>query len=132
MTVVRELTNRLATTECPSRAFELAMEGIARKVDPQTYLFDGDATDRHGYVQLGHSTDSRVLIHRLWARVPGGGTGSRILRAVCAIADEARVELSLKPLPFGVKPYPISKVELATWYGRHGFSGSRFLVRRPR
>jgi hypothetical protein len=31
------------------------------------------------------------------------------------------VELTLRTIPLGRKPYPLSREQLAAWYSRHGF-----------
>ena len=55
-----------------------------------------------------------------------------MLRVLCDLADRHGVEITLKVLPFGPKPYPLSRAQLAEWYHRHGFEGKRWnLTRRP-
>gem|GEM_PF-6047700 len=52
------------------------------------------------------------------------------LGLVCELADRHGVELRLRPLPFGRKPYRMSREQLETWYRRYGFEGrGRVLVR---
>ena len=69
----------------------------------------------------------------LWTLHPGKGNGSLMLRTVCRLADRHGIELVLKTLPFGRKPYPLSREQLLLWYKRHGFEPwGRKLIRRPR
>ncbi len=82
-----------------------------------------------GFVQLV-ATEKLVQIHRLWTLVPGAGGGSSMLRTLCDLADEHQVELKLKALPIGRKPYPMDRKALRDWYGRYGFVGPRWDLRR--
>jgi hypothetical protein len=48
------------------------------------------------------------------------------------LADEHGVELVLKTLPFGRKPYPLLPEHLKSWYERYGFTGtSKKMIRLP-
>jgi hypothetical protein len=86
----------------------------------------------HGFVQFIVNSPTTVTIHRLWTLEPGYGNGSVVLRAVCDLADEHEVTLTLKCLPFGRKPYPKSREQLAEWYQRFGFvHHGRRMVREP-
>jgi hypothetical protein len=48
-----------------------------------------------------------------------------MLGKLCELADEHAVELRLKTLPFGRKPFPLSAQQLSAWYARHGFAAER-------
>jgi GNAT superfamily N-acetyltransferase len=86
-----------------------------------------------GWVQFIIRSDRQVEIHRLWTLHPGQGNGSFMLSAVCELADRHNIEMVLKTLPFGRKPYPLSREQLRVWYSRHGFEiQGRKMVRRPR
>jgi hypothetical protein len=87
---------------------------------------------RHiGFVQLICS-QRLVQIHRLWATQPGMGGGSIMMRTLCGLADRHGVEMKLKVIPIGRKPFPMSRQQLKAWYVRLGFSGSRWhLTRKP-
>ncbi len=91
-----------------------------------------DGTCR-GFVQFIIASAQRVKIHRIWSLEPGSGSGSFMLGRVCELADEHEVELELKVLPIGRKPYPLSCEQLMAWYARHGFVGTRRkMCRMPR
>jgi hypothetical protein len=48
------------------------------------------------------------------------------------LADYYGVELTLKTLPFGRKPHPMSREQLIGWYERYGFiSSGRKMKRKP-
>src|SRR5262249_41940244 len=82
--------------------------------------------------QLYRPRPGRLLIHRLWVVTPGNGAGSQILRTLCDLADLHEVEIALRPLPFGEKPFRMSTEQLAEWYRRHGFTGSvKKMLRKP-
>jgi hypothetical protein len=106
---------------------------IAPRAGGGSYAFvAGDGTCR-GWVQFIIRSDRLLEIHRLWTLHPGKGNGSLMLRTVCALADRHRIELVLKTLPFGRKPYPLSREQLQVWYMRHGFEPwGRKMIRRPR
>jgi len=98
-----------------------------------TYAFRNETGGWRGFIQFIPRGDRSLIIHRLWTREPGAGNGSAMLRAVCALADRHGVEITLKPLPIGRTPYPLSREQLHAWYERHGFIGTRRkLIRRPR
>jgi hypothetical protein len=108
------------------------LERISQKLAPSTYAFCAPNSSQTGILQLGHCRENQISIHRLWATPLGLGHGSRMLRAICQLADVHRLEIALKVLPFGAKPYPMDKAALAAWYERHGFAGTRWnLLRRP-
>ena len=86
-----------------------------------------------GWVQFIIRSDRLLEIHRLWTLQSGKGNGSIMLRALCDLADRHHVEMVLKTLPFGRKPYPLSREQLQVWYKRHGFEAlGRKMIRRPR
>jgi GNAT superfamily N-acetyltransferase len=86
-----------------------------------------------GFVQLILYPDHRVTLHRLWTLASGKGYGSIMLRALCDVADRHGVEITLKVIPIGRKPYPLTREQLLTWYQRHGFEGTRRkMIRKPR
>jgi hypothetical protein len=96
------------------------------------YAFVGTDGEADGFVQIIPWVNRRVTIYRLWTRRPGQGNGAKMLRALCDVADRHGVELELKPLPFGRKPYPMSRDQLLSWYERHGFRGNRRkMIRLP-
>jgi hypothetical protein len=90
------------------------------------------ADGRHlGFVQL-ICWQRIVQIHRIWATQPGKGGGSVMMRRVCELADRHRVQMKLKVIPIGRKPFPMSRQQLKAWYQRLGFTGSRWhLTRKP-
>jgi hypothetical protein len=86
----------------------------------------------HGYVQFIVDSDSQLTIHRLWSCRPGQGSGSIMLRILCDLADEHRVQINLKVIPFGKKPYPLSRDQLINWYRRYAFDGNgKKMIRVP-
>lgn len=96
------------------------------------YAFLDEAQKVRGWVQLIIRGAKKVEIHRLWTLQPGRGNGSFMLKAVCDIADRHGVEIVLKALPFGRKPYPMKGEQLASWYEKYGFVGTRRrMVRKP-
>jgi hypothetical protein len=115
-------------------AFLTDVKAIARQTGPTTYAFPGDGTagEASGFVQLYRPSRGQVLIFRIWSTHPGNGCGSRMLQALCDLADERLVELVLRPLPFGARPHPMSAEQLRAWYDRMGFVGSmKKMVRKP-
>jgi RimJ/RimL family protein N-acetyltransferase len=96
------------------------------------YVFRKPAGGTHGFVQFQEHSHRQIIIHRLCASHPGEGGGSLMLRALCDLADRHGVELTLKALPFGRKPYPRSRDDLVAWYQRHGFLGThKKMTRKP-
>ena len=64
--------------------------------------------------------DRRVVhITDLKATFPGANEGTRLMRIIADMADEARVVLSLDARSFGEITIPDDK--LIDWYGRFGF-----------
>jgi hypothetical protein len=95
--------------------------------------FEFKSADGHhlGFVQL-ICWQRIVQIHRIWASRPGMGGGSIMMRTLCELADRHGVEMKLKVIPIGRKPFPMSRQQLKAWYQRRGFSGSRWrLIRKP-
>jgi hypothetical protein len=83
-------------------------------------------------VQFIIRSSRKVEIHRLWTLEPGRGNGKAMLKAMCDLADQHRVEIALKVLPIGRKPYPMSREQLRAWYRKYGFEGDGWkLLRRP-
>jgi GNAT superfamily N-acetyltransferase len=120
------------STANPVAAFLSDLAATAPPVGEGCYgLPDGRGGCR-GWVQFIIQSNRTIQIHRLWTLRPGQGNGSALLRAVCAAADRHGVEITLKVLPFGRKPYPASREQLVRWYERHGFVGThRKMVRQP-
>jgi len=109
------------------------LTAIAPAAGQGAYAFVDASSGCRGWVQVVIRSRSRIEVHRLWTLRPGKGNGSTMLRALCDLADRHGIEITLKTLPFGRKPYPMSKEQLTQWYQRHGFeTAGRKLVRRPR
>ena len=106
-------------------AFLTDLISVAPSVGQGYYCFAGADGEPDGFVQIIPWANGRMTIYRLWTRRPGEGKGAKMLRALCELADRHGVELELKPLPFGRKPYPMSRDQLLVWYERHGFRGNR-------
>ena len=105
---------------------------VSRRLNDATFAFDNADGTRRGFVQLKPHASGGLCLHRLWVLRSGQGHGSAILRTLCGLADLHGIEISLKALPFGSKPHPLSREQLADWYRRHGFEGSRWsLARKP-
>jgi hypothetical protein len=105
---------------------------VAPAVGEGCYCLPDGAGGSRGWVQFIVHSPRRLLIHRLWTLRPGKGNGSALLRIVCETADRHEVELALKALPFGKKPYANSQDQLVTWYERHGFKGThKKMIRQP-
>lgn len=97
------------------------------------HAFANETGGAHGWVQFIINSPRQVTLHRLWTLRPGEGNGSRMLGTLCELADRHGVEICLKPLPFGRKPYRFSRQKLAEWYGRYGFTGDhKRMVRAAR
>jgi hypothetical protein len=109
-----------------------ALRAIAPVADRGSYAFKGSNGGCVGFVQFIVRSSRAVEIHRLWTREPGRGNGTAMLRSLCELADEHRVEIRLKVLPIGRKPYPMSREQLRDWYRKYGFEGDGWkLVRKP-
>lgn len=97
------------------------------------YVFRNPSGERLGFAQLTFPYSDAATLHRLWVDRPGSGNGTVILRALCALADRHGIGIVIKPLPFGQKPYPLSREQLMVWYARFGFEGTRRkMTRKPR
>jgi len=113
-------------------AFLTDLTAIAPAVGQGSYAFVDAQQEVRGWVQLIFHPPGAIKIHRLWTLKPGKGNGSTMLRAVCELADRHGIEILLKPLPFGRKPYPMTREQLLAWYAKHGFEGNhRKMVRKP-
>jgi hypothetical protein len=113
--------------------FLAALAAVAPPAGRGDYVFPNADGGSHGLVQFLAHSHREVIIHRLWTHQPGQKSGSIMLRILCTLADEHRVELTLKALPFGRKPYPMSREQLVAWYKRYGFEGThKRMTRRPR
>jgi len=96
------------------------------------YAFPDAQGGSRGFAQFIIRSDRQVIIHRLWTHQAGAGHGGHILQTLCDLADRHGVELMLKPLPIGRKPYPMSRDQLQKWYERYGFLGTRKrMIRAP-
>jgi GNAT superfamily N-acetyltransferase len=114
------------------RDFLAGLETIAKPVGRGDFSFPSADGSPEGYVQLIVDSPQAVTIHRVWSLQSGQGTGSKILRALCELADRHGVELALKVIPIGRQPHPMTRDQLVAWYQRHGFEGTRRkMVRRP-
>jgi hypothetical protein len=113
-------------------AFFAALSLLADPVENLSFRF-GDSHDPDGFVQRWGSADHWLQIHRIWARYPNRGDGTRMLQTVCDLADEHDIGIRLKVIPIGRKPYPLPREQLKAWYERFGFAGQRWnLQRLPR
>ena len=98
----------------------------------QTHRFAAPDGGCRGFVQFSDCPAGHVTIHRLWAPAPGQGHGSTMLQTLCGLADRHDIHIHLKALPFGNKPYPLTRDSLVDWYRRHGFEGThKKLIRTP-
>jgi hypothetical protein len=119
---------RTTTTTPPPqnvKNFLSALMVIAPPAGDGDYMFTKSEGGCHGFVQFIHNSPRSLTIHRLWTLERGQGNGSIMLRKLCQLADEHGVELTLKCLPFGRKPYPLLSEQLVDWYQRYGFVGNR-------
>ena len=108
------------------------LAAIAPPAGQGAYAFVNPDGVCRGWVQLIIHTPALVEIHRLWTLQPRQGNGKMMLQAVCELADRHGIEIKLKALPFGRKPYPMQTQQLLAWYHRYGFAGKgRKLVRKP-
>ena len=86
-----------------------------------------------GFIQILFEPGRRITLHRVWSLQAGKGHGTRMLQTLCDLADRHDVEIQLRPLPIGRKPYPKSREQLIAWYRRFGFEVvGRKMVRQPR
>jgi len=109
------------------------LKTIAQPAGRGDYTFPKVEGGLHGSVQFIFDSPRTVTIHRFWTLQPGQGSGSQMLRTLCELADRHGVELRLKAIPIGRKPYPMTRDQLFAWYQRHGFEGTRRkMIRMPR
>lgn len=113
-----------------AEAFLADVASISHHVEQITYTFCDASRQVTGHIQLQRRGGS-VTIHRIWVAKPGQGSGSTILKSVCALADHHGIILNLSVNPLGVAPYPMSSRQLHSWYHRHGFVGNRKMTRLP-
>jgi GNAT superfamily N-acetyltransferase len=112
--------------------FLVSLREISSVAGRGDYVFTAPDGSHLGVVQFVIDSDRQITIHRIWTHQPGRGHGTTMLRALCDLADRHAVEIKLKVLPIGRKPYPLSRQQLLRWYQRHGFSGQRWkLLRAP-
>jgi hypothetical protein len=112
-------------------AFLQELVAVAPPAGRGHYGFKSAEGRSHGFVQLICS-DRIIQIHRIWASEPGMGVGSIMMRALCDLADRHGVEMKLKVVPIGRKPFPMSREQLKAWYQRFDFAGERWiLIRKP-
>jgi len=105
---------------------------IAQSAGRGDYTFPMEDGTKHGAVQFIVQSPRRLIIHRLWTLHPGKGSGTRMLRTLCDLADRHDVELILKVIPIGRKPYPMDRDSLLAWYKKYGFEGNhRRMLRKP-
>lgn len=109
------------------------LAAVAPPAGEGAYAFvDGQGACR-GWVQLIWSGERQCTVHRLWTLTPGAGNGTTMLETLCGLADRHGIEIALRPLPFGRKPYRLGRDKLMTWYARYGFEGNRRkMIRQPR
>jgi hypothetical protein len=113
--------------------FLVSLMAIAPDVGTGHYAFAAGDGSARGWVQFCNVSDRELTIHRLWTRKDGGKNGSFMLAALCELADRHGVGIKLQALPFGRKPYPLSREQLVAWYQRYGFEGThRKMFRKPR
>jgi hypothetical protein len=114
------------------RRFLAAMDTMAPRAGLGAFGFRNPDGGCYGFVQFIPNSPQSLTIHRLWTLQPGCGNGAAVLRKVCDLADYYGVELTLKTLPFGRKPHPMSREQLIGWYERYGFiSSGRKMKRKP-
>ena len=114
-------------------AFYIEFLTLVRAADRGSYVFMNPDGSYRGFVQLLWGRGRRITIHRLWSLQHGKGHGSMMLGSLCDLADRHGVEIVLKALPIGRKPYPMSRDQLFEWYRRHGFEGTRRkMIRKPK
>jgi hypothetical protein len=104
---------------------------IAPAVGRGDHAFRPDGKEVLGFIQIIPGKGRRIQIHRFWTREHGKGHGRVMLKALCELADKHGVELQLKALPIGRKPFPMTRDQLYDWYKRYGFEGKRGNMVRP-
>jgi hypothetical protein len=110
-----------APPPCPNTVdnFFAELKTIAQEASRGDYRFRCAAGGYLGSAQFIIESPRRIEIHRLWTLQPGQGNGSKILRMLCDLADRHDVELTLKVLPIGRIPRPITPEQLFEWYQRY-------------
>ncbi len=112
--------------------FSDELRAIAPPSGRGDYVFHDASGETLGFAQITATYRDAVTLHRVWVDRPGSSHGTAILRILCELADRHGIGIIIKPLPFGQKPYPLSREQLMVWYGRHGFEGTRRrMVRMP-
>jgi hypothetical protein len=112
--------------------FLAGLSAVASPAGRGCYEFKKPGGGSHGFVQFIISSHRMIQIHRLWTLEPGNGNGSIMIRALCQLADWHGVEMKLKVIPIGRKPFPMSRQQLKAWYQGHGFEGARWIMfRKP-
>jgi len=110
-----------------------AVARIAPAAGEGCYAFMAADGSCRGWVQFNLESSTALLLHRIWTLDNGKGNGKFMLAAICELADVHQVELVAKPLPFGRKPFYLSREQLTRWYERYGFVGpASKMVRTPR
>ena len=128
------IESKSAPPACPSNVdnFFVELRAIAHPAGRGDYKFINADGSHQGFAQFIVDSPRRVAIHRLWTLQPGHGSGSKILRTLCDVADRHDVELMLKVLPIGRVPHPMTTDQLFEWYQRYGFVGTRRkMIRTP-
>lgn len=132
MPLFRSVAEPESSLITPMQNFLTALSVVAPSAGRGHYGFKKPDGGSHGFVQFIITSGNSARIHRLWTMEPGKGNGSLMLRTLCELADHHGVELALKVVPIGRKPYPMSREQLRSWYRRHGFEGNaNKLIRRP-
>lgn len=73
-----------------------------------------------------------VQVYLIASFLPRRGDGSKILKALCAEADDRQIELLLQAESLGAdKRYFTPQNKLIAWYRSFGFTGGRVMVRKP-
>jgi len=110
-----------------------ALAKIAPPAGEACYAFRNADGSCRGWVQFNLESPTALLLHRIWTLDTGKGNGKLMLETICQLADVHQVELVAKPLPFGPKPFYLSREQLRQWYERYGFVGPvSKMVRAPR
>jgi len=73
--------------------------------------------------------DALLWLESIRAFGYGKGYGNYMLKKVTDMADKHGVTLKLVAIPYGDKPMTAAK--LKAWYRKHGFVGTKYMVRKP-
>jgi hypothetical protein len=106
------------------RDFFASLGEVAVPAGRGDYQFKKPDGHLRGLVQFIIASDRKLTIHRIWTPYPREGHGGFMLGTLCGLADRHSVEMELKVLPIGRKPYPLSTQQLFEWYKQFGFVGS--------